>query len=66
MLLTLQSSMIPQHKIKHKTDSYIYRVVQSIQCEILKIFGLRKAEEMRNHNNTHKNNIFHVYISVMS
>ena len=48
--------MLPQqqHKMKHKTDSYIFRVVQSIQSEAFNIFWLRKAEKMRNHNNKQK------------
>ena len=52
--------------MKHKTDNYIVRVDQSIQCETLNIFWLRKAEEMKNHNNKEKNNTFNIYISVMS
>ena len=55
-----------QYKMKHKTDTYIFRVDQSIQGEPLNIFGLRKAEEMRNHNNKEKKDTFHIYISVMS
>ena len=52
--------------MKHQTDTYIFRVVQPIQCETLNIFWLRKAEEMRNHHNKQTNNTFHIYISVMS
>ena len=53
--------------MKHKTDSYIFRVVQSILCEAFNIFWLRKAEEMRNHNNKQKKqNTFQIYSSVMS
>ena len=52
--------------MKHKTDTNIFRVVQLIMRETFNIFWLRKAEEMRNHNNKHKNNTFHIYISVMS
>ena len=55
-----------KHKMKHKTDTYIFRVVHSIQCEIFNIFWLRKAEEMRNRNNKQKNYTFHIHISVMS
>ena len=51
--------------MKHETDTNIFRVIQPIQCETFNIFWLRKAEEMRNHNNKQKNNTFYIYISMM-
>ena len=44
--------------MKHKTDTYIFRVAQSIQGKTFNIFWLRKAEEMRNHNNKQKKQHF--------
>ena len=47
--------------MKDKTDTYIFRTVQSIQCETFNIFRRRKAEEMRNHNN--KQHFFYLHFS---